>query len=108
MMRRLNPLPDNYVVQHCHVGHHHGQDDFVIVAGLHGEGDVWGYLSYSTFRDIAFITYIEVKPEHRRDGVARDLWAEFSRHNPGVRVNYGTVLPDAVPIVEALERRRRR
>jgi ribosomal protein S18 acetylase RimI-like enzyme len=107
-MRRPNPLPADYVVRHVHIDHHHGQDDYMIVAGVEGTGDVWGYLSYTTFRDIAFITYIEVKPEHRRDGVARDLWAEFSRQNPGVRVNYGLLLPDAVPIVAALERRRRR
>lgn len=83
------------------VGHHHGQNDFVLYAydADTPEKRVLGYVEYAEYQDDVFVQYIFVHPQYRRRGVGRALVVEMERAN--ARVEWGMLTDEGGALLKA-------
>lgn len=76
-------------IKEVHLDSYSGQHNLSLRAHLGGE--VVGFLDYSVFRGKAHIDLVEVSPEHRRSGIARDLVDRLYRQFGRRGVEWGWV-----------------
>ena len=79
---------------------HHGQLDMVMTAYM-GEKPV-GSLQYSLYENIPHISYIEVLPEYRRQGIASRLVRNLQSQYPETEIEWGILTDDGKAFYDAL------
>lgn len=80
------------------------QDNFVLVAGTLEPDQVYGHMDVAVYQGVAHVTWIEVAPQHRRQGVATLLylrlyeWAAEER----LAVSHGATTPEGAATLRGL------
>jgi predicted GNAT family acetyltransferase len=88
------------------IGSHHGQTDNVIYATTGKEQRVQGKIDYSLYNGEVHINHIEVVPEMRRQGVARQMWEKLKADNPGMKINPGYATDEGAAFLQSVEGRK--
>lgn len=79
---------------------HHGQLDMVMTAYM-GETPV-GSLQYSLYENIPHISYVEILPEYRRQGIATRLLRNLQEQYPETEIEWGMLTDDGKAFYDAL------
>lgn len=80
---------------------HSGQTDLRLNA-KNTRGETVGYIDYTEFRGEVHIKYIEVLPEHRRQGVGTELMRSLQKLYPNTEINTGMLTDEGSALYQAL------
>lgn len=99
--RASNPMVDRVIVSHRDaIGPEH---KYAVVA-LDAQGNGLGRMDVTVLDDEAHVDWVEVLPQHRRQGIARALYHELYRwaKDEGLEVRHGWATPEGSATLEAV------
>lgn len=88
-------------IQNQVVSFYSGQMNAVLSA-LGPNGETIGYIKYAEFQEAPYIQYIEVKEDHRRQGVATALLRELQNLYKSQEIDWGMTTEDGTKLKEAV------
>lgn len=84
-------------------GAHHGQTDLTLYAKENNE--IVGKIEYCEFENKPFVQWIEVNPNHRREGIATALAKELQKMYPNEEIEWSNTTPNGTKFVKSLPTR---
>jgi ribosomal protein S18 acetylase RimI-like enzyme len=82
-------------------GHHHGQDDGMVYAFNPETNGIYGQINWTSYQNETYINHIEVRPEFRRQGIAR-MMIEFLKKKNEEPLNWGMTTPEGTEFRKAI------
>ena len=82
-------------------GHHHGQDDGMVYAFNPETNGIYGQINWTSYQNETYINHIEVRPEFRRQGIAR-MMIEFLKKKNEEPFNWGMTTPEGTELRKAI------
>lgn len=83
-----------------HRDHHHGQDDFILLAAR--DGLCVGSIEFTLYQGDVSVSMIEVKPEFRRNGIATAMIVHLQQLYPSVPIDFGFASEEGAVFLSSL------
>lgn len=102
--RKSNPTPMTTVIQHIDVYGRPSQHQYRLLAGTFEPDEVYGHMDFTVCGGNLYVSWIMVRPEHRRKGVATAILAkiyEFAASEQ-LRVVHGMTTPEGEALLHEL------
>ena len=100
-MKTLFETPDFKIIEEV-TGSHNNQTDVTLFA-KDSQGNILGYLDYVEFEGTPSISYVEVDPAYRRQGVGTALYKKLQSLYPDKEIGSSGTTPDGTAIRKSLE-----
>jgi ribosomal protein S18 acetylase RimI-like enzyme len=99
--RRRNPEPFTTMIHHIDVMGRPSRHQYRMLAGTLEPDEVYGHMDFTVCGDLLHVSWLLVRPEHRRKGVATAMYArlyEFAASEQ-LRVVHGMTTPEGTALL---------